>query len=87
MSRLIQVGAEGRADRHEQQKGGDGPDAEGLSGTNPNNQDGHGEGSTQGVTDHQSECRQQVCLGLHLVSRHTVAPSSPGPIGRVDVYG
>ena len=40
-----QVAREGRADQREQQKGGDIPNVEGLSGTNPNDQYGHRKGS------------------------------------------
>jgi hypothetical protein len=30
---------------------------------------------------------QQICIGLHLMPRHAVAPSSPSPVGKVDAHG
>jgi hypothetical protein len=59
-----------------------------LSGANPNDHNGHGKGGTQRATNHKSECRQQISIGLCVMFRHAVAPSSPDPMGgKVDAYG
>jgi hypothetical protein len=55
------------------------PNVEALSGTNPNDHYGHRSGSTERATNHHCERRQQVCIGLHFMPRHAVAPSSPSP--------
>jgi hypothetical protein len=64
------------------------PKPDGLLGANPNDHYGDWKGGTQRATDHKSECRQKISIGLHVMFRHAVAPSSPGPIGnKVDAYG
>src|SRR5215468_4251492 len=52
-----------------------------LSGTEPNNDQGHRQAQTQGTSNHQRKGRKQVGLGLHLMPAHLVSSIEPRPKG------
>jgi hypothetical protein len=50
------------------------PKAPKESRTNPNNQQRNRKASSYRATNHKGQCREQICVGLDFMPRHTVTP-------------